>query len=708
MMDTSDKKVKSVRFNPKPFKFKFPQLKLSTRLIVSYLVPILAIIFIGVFSFSMAKSEIIKIAVDSSRGVIGGEISQFNMLGNIVESQAAQFITNEDIKTSLKPDFMDIDPDERIGVQNRINSLMLSFTASNKYIKNYAIIGKTNGIFISPSMTSTSMTVKNLDQLKAIPFFDSFLSGKERSMWIGDKSVLLELYGGNARTGKSSFAYVTKYVDTYSGTMMGVIIIEIDSAVAVSMIERMGVLRGDSHIITQDGFDNAVAIETDLSNIKSGYSFSGNPIYAEFLKSTEPAMVKEYNDRIFILEKADKNAVVIGTEIPLNVLNAAANRILTTTLVVVAIAVVISIIIALMISGNLSTGIKKIVSAAKVAASGDLRHELKSDRSDEFGVLTASIGQMIESMRRLIFEAADIAGAVFDSASLVNASSANVVTFAEDITAAVEQIAAGANTQAQDTEEGVKKSSALDAAIGTVSDNAKQIEQVSDSTFKLTKNGLSSIRELEEKAAQTNRIIKEVRSDIDELSKRSKNITSIVKVISGVAEQTRLLSLNASIEAARAGEAGRGFAVVAEEVKNLAEKTAAAAHNIANIVKENEQQTEMTVKKADSTEIIISEQNDALEKAILSFNEISDSMEALVKKVQAIKLSTGEMVGHKDQVLGAIQNISSVSQQTAATTQEVTASFDKQVHEMKAFQKNAEQLEKEAQRLKDAISIFKV
>ena len=59
---------------------------------------------------------------------------------------------------------------------------------------------------------------KNPDQLKAIPFFDSFLSGKERGMWIGDKSVLLELYGGgNARTGKSSFAYVTKYVDTIPG-----------------------------------------------------------------------------------------------------------------------------------------------------------------------------------------------------------------------------------------------------------------------------------------------------------------------------------------------------------------------------------------------------------------------------------------------------------------------------------------------------------
>lgn len=703
MINTSKQKTRSVRPVRINFKFKLPQLKLRTRLIVSYLVPILAIIFIGVFSFSMSKTEIIKIASDSSREVISGEVSSFNMLGNIVESQAAQFITNEDIKTSLKPDFMDIDPDERIGVQSRINSLMVSFTASNKYIRNYAIIGKSNGIF-----SSTSITVKNLEGLKSIPFFESFLSGKERSMWIGDKSVLLALYGGNARTGKSSFAYAMKYTDTYSGTMLGVIIIEIDPTVVSSMVDRMNGLRGVSHIVTQDGFDNAVSIEPDLSNIEAGYSFSKNPVYTEFLMSSDPVLVKDYNDSIFILEKAEKNAVVIGTEIPLKVLNAASNRILAITLIVVAGAVVVSVLIALMISGNISTGINKIVSAAKVAASGDLSHELKSDRDDEFGVLTSSIGQMMESMRRLIFEATDIAGAVFDSASLVSASSANIVTFAEDITSAVEEIAVGANTQAQDSEEGVTKSSALATAIGNVSDSTKQIEQVSDTTFDLTKNGLSSIRELEEKAEQTNRIIREVRSDIDELSKRSKNIKSIVKVISGVAEQTRLLSLNASIEAARAGDAGRGFAVVAEEVKLLAEKTAASAHDIASIVKENEQQTERAVQKADSTEAIISEQNEALEKAVLSFNEISESMEVLVKKIQAIKSSTGEMEIHKDQVLNSIQNISSVSEETAATTQEVTASFDRQMYEMRAFQKNAEQLEKEAQRLKDAISIFKV
>ena len=83
-------------------------------------------------------------------------------------------------------------------------------------------------------------------------------------------------------------------------------------------------------------------------------------------------------------------------------------------------------------------------------------------------------------------------------------------------------------------------------------------------------------------------------------------------------------------------------------------------------------------------------------------------MDILVDKIQAIKLSTGEMEHHKDQVLNSISNISAVSEETAATAQEVTASSDQQMLEMKAFRQKADQLEKETQRLKDAIKVFMV
>ena len=701
MTANQNSKIQSAKH--KAFKLKLPQFRLRTRLMVSFLAPILAIIFIGVFSYSMSKDEITKIATNSSQEVIDGEVAFFNMLGNIAKSQAMQLLTNNDVRTALKPDFKDSEISVKMDNSNKIKSLISSLTASNKYIKDFSIIGSNNCIY-----TNSSLAIRNTDQMKGIPAFESLLSGEVKNAWIGDKSVLSALYGGKLQALGTSLAYIMQYNDTGTGKMLGILVIEINPEVVASMVDRMGAGQGANHIISQDGFDNAVSAQGDASDLDAGYKFSKNEFYVEFAKSGDTVKTLEEQDKIIILEKSENNAVIIGTEIPRKVLNAGANHILLITLIVVFASVLISGFIALMISGSLSASIRKIVSAAKAAASGDLQQKLSSGRKDEFGILINSIGSMIESMRRLILEAADIAGRVFESAALVSSSSEHIIKVAEDITTAVGEIAIGASAQAQDAEEGVKKSSALALSINIVAENTKQIEQVSNSSFDLTKNGLSSIRKLDEKAGQTNRIIREVRDDIGELSKRSKKIASIVKVISGVANQTRLLSLNASIEAARAGNMGLGFAVVAEEVKHLAEQTAASALDIASIVKENEQQTETTVKKADSTETIISEQNNALEKAILSFNEISDSMELLVEKFQTIKSSAGEMEQHKDQVLNSIQNISAVSQETAATTQEVTASSDQQMVEMKAFRQNAEQLEKEAQRLKDAIKVFKV
>jgi len=689
----------------KGVKIKLPQLKLRTRLILSFLVPILTIIFIGLFSYFMAKDEIRTVTIESSKESINGEVASFNMVINMVESQSMQLLTNTDVKNALKPEFKEASMSEQMDNKNRVNLLMQSMTSFNKSIKSYSIIGASSCIY-----TNSNLKARTLEDLKKIPQFEAIISGSVKSIWIGDKEAINALYGGKAQTIGATLAYAMPYNDVHTGKLLGVMIIEIDSKVIDNMIQRMSAVEGVNYIISQDGFDNVISASAGGQPYAkdAAYAFSQTQIFNDFNGTAETEMVKEENGKIIILGKSDKEALIIAREIPLKVINAAANRILLITIIAVAVAVLISGFIALVISGSISSTTKKLVNAAKAAASGDLRQNLQSDRKDEFGVLINSIGTMMESMRRLILEAADIAGSVIESASQVSATTEHAVRVTGDITSAVAEIAGGANAQAQDAEAGVTKSYDLASSINVVADNTKQIEQVSDSTFALTKNALSSIRELDEKASQTNQIIREVRSDISELSVRSKKIANIVKVITGVADQTRLLSLNASIEAARAGEMGLGFAVVAEEVKHLADQTALSAQDIAVIVKENEHQIETTVKKAESTDVIISEQNQALEKAIHSFNAISESMAMLVEKVEAIKLSTDEMNQHKDQVLTAIQNISAVSQQTAAAAQQVTASSDQQMGEMKAFLMKAEQLENEALRLKDAIKVFKV
>lgn len=679
-----------------------PQFRLRTRLLLSFLIPVLAIVFIGFFSYSMSKNEITRTTTNTSREVINGEVAYFNMLSNNVKSQAMQLVTNSDVRTALQPDFKELDISAKMDNANKVKSLILALTSSNKYIKDFSIISKHTSINTNPNLVA-----RNLDQLKDIPAFSPVLSGQVKKLWIGDKSAISALYGKPASS-EPTLAYIMQYNDTSAGNkMLGLLIIEINPEIIMAMNQRMGSGEGTNHIVTQDGFDSALSGD-NASSPEEAYAYAKGETYRAFLESEELIQTYVEKDRIILLGKTDDQAAVIGTEIPFSVLNAGSNRILMITLVVVVIAVLISVLIAFAISGSLSSTIRTIVSVVRSAASGDLTQRLSSNRKDEFGVLINHIGTMVESMRQLIVEAADIAERVFESANTVNASSEHVVSSADGIMTAIGEIAVGAGAQAQDAEEGVRKSSALAEAIQVVADSTKQIEQVSHNAFSLTKNGLASIMALEEKAGQTNKVIREVRQDIDALTERSKKITHIVRIISGVADQTRLLSLNASIEAARAGSMGSGFAVVAEEVKLLADQTATSVGHIAAIVAEIEQQTLATLKKADLTDTILAQQNEALEKAIGSFNEITGSMELFAEKVVDIQSRTGEMERHKDQVLNAIQNISAVSQETAATTQEATASSEQQMVEIKAFRQNAEQLEKEAQRLRDAIKVFRI
>lgn len=160
--------------------------------------------------------------------------------------------------------------------------------------------------------------------------------------------------------------------------------------------------------------------------------------------------------------------------------------------------------------------------------------------------------------------------------------------------------------------------------------------------------------------------------DIVELKQQSASIYNIIDVINEISEQTNLLSLNASIEAARAGKEGRGFMVVAGEIGKLADQSIHAASNIRDIIKKIEEQTNNTVKSAQKTEKMVESQKLALEETVHVFHSINQKVIKLTDQIDLIAIGVDNMAGSKNDTLSAIGSIAAISEETAATTEQIS------------------------------------
>lgn len=679
---------------------------IKVKMYLSFVIPLLSIILLGLFSYSMSHSQIEQLSVQAAENSVSSQLKLFETIAENTDTLSLQIMSNEKIQGFLSVSGNKGDVGETMKNQTDVKQLINSLSSNSKTIKNVSIIGVEKTFSTHSSIQKTLMKDIEDDAL-----YSKIFNGEIKTAWISDLDKINRLFKENRQTTGAVLCYIRQISNLQTRAPLGLAVIELNKEVAENILSSLNSTEGDQcHFITQEGFDLSVSQKAgeDLSQLTPGYDFIKNPLYQSILASDKNLLTGDDARFVSVMGKLDETNIVIGKQISKTVLFSSSNTIMLVTGLIVLISFVLSGLMAITLSSGMSKAINQIAGSAKQAASGDLTALPSTHRTDELGALTTSIASMIVNMRKLIQEAVGTADRVYQSAFEVSSDSQQVVKVSQDISTAINEIASGASSQAAEAESSALKSHDLADSINKVTQTTLRIEQVSHSALDLTRHGLSAVTELDEKSRQTNAIINEVSRDIQNLSKASKQIGSIVKVISGIAEQTRLLSLNASIEAARAGEMGRSFAVVADEVKKLAEQTALAVQEIASIVKNNQIQTENAAQRTMDTEVSLAEQNDAREKAIRAFTDISASMEDLVTQLSHIIADTDAMSTFKDQMVSSIENISAVSEETAATTEEVTASCSQQLTDLEAFQTKASDLETEANHLKEVIKVFKL
>ncbi|MBB4072419.1 methyl-accepting chemotaxis protein [Anoxybacillus voinovskiensis] len=385
-------------------------------------------------------------------------------------------------------------------------------------------------------------------------------------------------------------------------------------------------------------------------------------------------------------------------------------RVIQMLLVVVSgVAIIVAFVVALYNSLTISKPVVALSEMAKRVTSGDLtENEITIKNRDEIGVLAKAFQQMLTHLRTIIEQVSLGAGQVAASSEQLTASAEQTNEAAEHIAMTMQQIAFGMEQQVRNVEEQEKTVEEMSSDVQLATERTQSVAYITDHALKQVMKGNETVQTAVTKMNKVNETIINLGEIVRTLGERSKQIGNILEIITGIAEQTNLLALNAAIEAARAGEHGRGFAVVADEVRKLAEQSAQSAQQIGALITSTQQETNDAVQ---SMEIAIKE----AEGGITAIHTVGDTFIEIKRVIHDIAEQIGEVSAAVKKVSDgtkkfaqALQTIHEIAKSTSTGTQEVSATTEEQLASMQEIAASAAILSSMAGALQQLIQQFKV
>lgn len=372
---------------------------------------------------------------------------------------------------------------------------------------------------------------------------------------------------------------------------------------------------------------------------------------------------------------------------------------------------VIAVIIIILVAMSIRQGISATSEAVKAVSEGDLSVKVDASvlsRRDELGDMAAAIAGLIKKLTEVVTEINNSAQVLIDSGNDLNDIATQTSASSDEISLAVEDISKGALSQSAEIEDAAAHVKNMGDVMKFISDGVETLNNTSDEMKRAGDESAVIIQDLSQSTDLTTEAVTRIGKQIHATNESAQKIREAVNMITAIATETNLLSLNASIEAARAGEQGKGFAVVASEIQKLAEQSTESAHAIELIIDALVTESELTVSVMDEVEITVAKQKEKLEATKQNFKKLDVGINASYEEAADIRSHTETCNQARQEVIDIMSSLSAISEQNAAATEETTATMEELNATMNLLAEQAGQLNGLSENLKDNIKFFRL